>query len=145
MLALLRITRRADAFCARLNAGLAAFAIVLALLAVGTLTHMLLTSLRQRRRDLAMLKTLGLLRSQLLQVVSWQASALAAAALLAGLPLGVLAGRWAWVLFARSIGVGPDRDASHCHEIEGHANRRSESFVAATDTKLVGLLHDCQK
>lgn len=35
MLALLRITRRADAFCARLNAGLAAFAIVLALLAAG--------------------------------------------------------------------------------------------------------------
>jgi ABC-type lipoprotein release transport system permease subunit len=85
-----------------------ALGIALALLAVGTLTHMLLTSLRQRRRDLAMLKTLGLLRSQLLQVVSWQASALAAAALLAGLPLGVLAGRWAWVLFARSIGVGPD-------------------------------------
>ena len=81
---------------------------VLALLAVGTLTHVLLTGVQRRRRDLAVLKTLGLLRSQLLRVVSWQASALAAAALLAGLPLGVLAGRWAWLLFAGSAGVGGD-------------------------------------
>jgi len=83
---------------------------VLALLAVGTLAHVLLTGVRRRRRDLALLKTLGLLRSQLLQVVSWQAIALAAAALLAGLPLGLLAGRWAWRLFADSAGVGNQAD-----------------------------------
>jgi hypothetical protein len=77
----------------------------LALLAVGTLAHVLLTGVRRRRRDLAVLKTLGLLRSQLLRVVSWQASALAAAALLVGLPVGLLAGRWAWALFAGSVGV----------------------------------------
>src|SRR6266536_2705463 len=78
---------------------------VLALLAVGTLAHVLLTGVRRRRRDLAVLKTLGLLRSQLLRVVSWQASALAAAALLVGLPAGLLAGRWALALFAGSVGV----------------------------------------
>ncbi|HYB86123.1 MAG TPA: FtsX-like permease family protein, partial [Streptosporangiaceae bacterium] len=83
---------------------------VLALLAVGTLAHVLLTGVRRRRRDLAVLKTLGLLRSQLLRVVSWQATALAAAALLAGLPLGLLAGRWAWLLFAGSAGVGSQAD-----------------------------------
>ena len=83
---------------------------VLALLAVGMLAHVLLTGVRRRRRDLAMLKTLGLLRSQLLRVVSWQATALAAAALLAGLPLGLLAGRWAWLLFADSAGVGNQAD-----------------------------------
>jgi ABC-type lipoprotein release transport system permease subunit len=77
---------------------------------VGTLAHVLLTGVRRRRRDLAVLKTLGLLRSQLLRVVSWQATALAAAALLVGLPLGVLAGRWAWVLFASSAGVGSSAD-----------------------------------
>lgn len=81
---------------------------VLALLAVGTLAHVLLTGVQRRRRDLAVLKTLGLLRSQLLRVVCWQASALAAVALLAGLPLGLLAGRWAWRLFAGSAGVGGD-------------------------------------
>jgi ABC-type lipoprotein release transport system permease subunit len=77
---------------------------------VGTLAHVLLTGVRRRRRDLAVLKTLGLLRSQLLRVVSWQASALATVALLAGLPLGLLAGRWAWQLFAGSAGVGGDAD-----------------------------------
>ncbi|HSS89850.1 MAG TPA: FtsX-like permease family protein [Streptosporangiaceae bacterium] len=83
---------------------------VLALLAVGTLAHVLVTGVRRRRRDLAVLKTLGLLRSQLLRVVSWQAAALAAAALLVGLPLGLLAGRWAWLLFASSAGVGSQAD-----------------------------------
>jgi ABC-type lipoprotein release transport system permease subunit len=83
---------------------------VLALLAVGTLTHALLTGVRRRRRDLAVLKTLGLTRPQVLQVVAWQASALAAAALLAGLPAGIIAGRWAWDLFAGSIGVAGGAD-----------------------------------
>jgi putative ABC transport system permease protein len=83
---------------------------VLVLLAVGTLAHVLLTGVRRRRRDLAVLKTLGLLRSQLLRAVSWQAIALAAAALLVGLPLGLLTGRWAWLLFAGSAGVGSQAD-----------------------------------
>src|SRR6185312_11999646 len=51
--------------------------VVLALLAVGTLTHVLLTSVRRRGRDLAMLKSLGLVRRQVLAVVEWQAAALA--------------------------------------------------------------------
>jgi ABC-type antimicrobial peptide transport system permease subunit len=80
---------------------------VLALLAVATLIHVLLTSVRRRRPDLAVLKVLGLLPAQVLSTVLWQASALAAASLLVGLPLGVLAGRWAWVLFAGSAGVAP--------------------------------------
>ena len=81
---------------------------VLALLAVGTLTHVLVTGVRRRRRDLAVLKTLGLLRPQVLCVVLWQACALCAVALLAGLPLGVIAGRWAWGIFAGYVGVASD-------------------------------------
>jgi hypothetical protein len=46
----------------------------------------------------------------MLRVVFWEASALAAAALLAGLPLGVVAGRWAWALFAASAGAGGNAD-----------------------------------
>ena len=38
-------------------------------------------------------------------MVFWEASTLAGAALLVGLPLGVIAGRWAWVIFAHSAGV----------------------------------------
>ena len=40
-------------------------AAALAVLAVGTLAHVLLTGVRRRRRDLAVLKTLGCTRSQL--------------------------------------------------------------------------------
>ena len=80
---------------------------VLALLAVGTLAHVLVTAVRRRRRDLAMLKILGLVRRQVLSVVEWQALSLAGAALLIGVPLGLLAGRWAWALFASSAGLAP--------------------------------------
>ena len=80
---------------------------VLALLAVATLAHVLVTAVRRRRRDLAMLKTLGLVRRQVLSVVEWQALSLAVAALLIGVPLGLLAGRWAWALFASSAGLAP--------------------------------------
>ena len=80
-------------------------AAVLAVLAIGTLAHVLLTGVRRRRRDLALLKTLGFTRSQVLGVVAWEASAFAAVALLAGLPLGVLAGRWAWAYFADAAGA----------------------------------------
>lgn len=79
--------------------------VLLALLAVGTLTHVLLTSVRRRRRDLAVLKILGLRRSQVLSIVLWQSSALATVALILGLPLGIVAGRWSWALFAGSVGV----------------------------------------
>ena len=41
--------------------------------------------------------------------MSWEASALAAA-LLTGLPLGVVADRWAWALFAASAGAGGNAD-----------------------------------
>ena len=78
---------------------------VLALLAVGTLTHVLLTGVRRRRRDLAVLKALGLTRAQLQGAVAWEATALAAAALLVGVPVGIIAGRLAWAAFATEAGV----------------------------------------
>jgi ABC-type antimicrobial peptide transport system permease subunit len=78
---------------------------VLAVLAVGTLAHVLLTGVRRRRRDVAVLKTLGFTRSQVQGMVAWEATALAAAALLIGIPVGVIAGRWAWALFADATGV----------------------------------------
>jgi ABC-type antimicrobial peptide transport system permease subunit len=83
---------------------------VLAVLAVATLAHVLLSSVRRRRRDLAVLKTLGLTRAQVLRLVGWQATALAAAALLIGLPLGVIAGRQAWSFFANTAGIAPQPD-----------------------------------
>ena len=61
--------------------------------------------MRRRRRDLALLKTLGLLRRQVSAVVAWQATALTAFALALGIPLGIVAGRLSWSFFADSVGV----------------------------------------
>jgi hypothetical protein len=83
---------------------------LLVVLAVGTLAHVLLTGVRRRRRDLAVLKTLGLSRGQVLRLMAWQAGAFGCVALLAGLPLGVLAGRQAWAAFAGAAGIVPAPD-----------------------------------
>jgi hypothetical protein len=86
----------------------AVLAALLAVLGVATLAYALITSVQRRRRDLAVLKTLGLRRFQISAVVSWQASAVAAVAILVGLPLGLIAGRWAWAVFADAVGVSGD-------------------------------------
>jgi hypothetical protein len=80
---------------------------LLALLAVGTLAHTLVSAARRRRRDLAILKTLGFVRAQVRGTLAWQATTLAAVALLVGLPIGIAGGRWAWRLFAGQLGVLP--------------------------------------
>jgi ABC-type lipoprotein release transport system permease subunit len=86
----------------------ALLAALVALLALGTVTHALVSSVRRRRRDLAVLKTLGFLPRQVSATVAWQATVFATAAVLAGLPLGVAIGRWAWQLVAVQLGVVPE-------------------------------------
>ena len=81
---------------------------LLALFAAATLAHALLTSVRLRARDLAVLKTMGFVRSQIRATVAWQTSALAFTALLFGLPLGIIVGRAVWSMFARQLGVPGD-------------------------------------
>jgi len=81
---------------------------LLAALAVATLAHTLVTSIHRRRRDLAILKTLGFLPTQVRQAVAWQASSFCAVALLIGIPLGVAVGRWIWIVFARQLGIVPE-------------------------------------
>ena len=82
-------------------------AFVLMLLACGIIAHTLLTSVRRRRRDLAILKTVGFVTRQVRATVAWQATALACAGLIIGVPLGLLAGRWAWTLFASQVAIVP--------------------------------------
>ncbi|MCU1450399.1 MAG: hypothetical protein JWP02_2569 [Acidimicrobiales bacterium] len=85
-----------------------ALAALLGLLALATVAHLLVTSIRRRRRDLAVLKTLGFVRRQVSSAVAWQATVLVGLALLIGLPLGVAAGRWVWQVFAGQLGVPTD-------------------------------------
>jgi len=81
---------------------------VLAVMALLTVAHLLTTSIRRRRRDLAILKTLGFDRGDIGRTVAWQATTLAVAALVVAVPLGVAAGRIIWRLFAGRLGVVPD-------------------------------------
>ena len=80
-------------------------AALIAAAAAAILAHALVTSIRRRRRDLAILKTLGFERHDVRRTVAWQASTVAAIGLLVGLPLGVGIGRFAWNLFAQELGV----------------------------------------
>jgi hypothetical protein len=84
-----------------------ALAGLLAALAAATLAHLLVTSIRRRGRELAIVKTLGFVPRQVRTAVAWQATTLAVAAMAIGVPLGVAAGRWAWIVFARGIGIVP--------------------------------------
>jgi FtsX-like permease family len=76
--------------------------------ATAALAHALVTSVRRRRRDLAILKTLGFTRPQVILAVAWQATTVAAIGLLIGLPLGLGIGRFAWNVFADDLGVAPE-------------------------------------
>jgi hypothetical protein len=83
-------------------------AAMLGLLGVGTLAHALISAVRRRGRDLAILKTLGFVRRQVWATVAWQATTLAVVALVVGVPVGIAAGRWAWTVFAAQVGVIDD-------------------------------------
>ena len=80
---------------------------ILAVLASLTVAHLLVTSIRRRRRDLAILKTLGFARGDIGWTVAWQATTLAVVALVVAVPLGVVAGRALWRFFAEQLGVLP--------------------------------------
>ena len=85
-----------------------ALAAVLGLLAIGVVGSFLATSIRRRRRDFAILKTLGFSRRQVSATVAWQATTLILLALLIGIPVGVALGRWVWTRFATNLGAAAD-------------------------------------
>lgn len=64
-------------------------------------------SVRRRRRELAVLRTLGLTGAHVRAVVLWQASTLAVAGGVVGVPLGVLVGRLVWRWIASSMPLVP--------------------------------------
>jgi hypothetical protein len=81
---------------------------IVAVLAAATLVHTLVTSVRRRGRELAVLKTLGFRRRQLALTVMWQTAVVVTLALVIGLPLGLLLGRYAWNVFAEDLGTVVD-------------------------------------
>ena len=82
---------------------LAAF---VALAGLATLVHSLVSLVRSRRRDLALLTTLGFTRSQVAATTAWHGAALGLVSVAVGLPLGVVAGLWGWRAVAGQLGIG---------------------------------------
>ena len=74
----------------------------LALLAVG---HALVTAVRRRRHELALLKTLGFNRTQVRATVAWQATTLASVGLVIGIPAGLIVGQFVWRRVADGLGI----------------------------------------
>jgi hypothetical protein len=68
----------------------------------------LVASVRRRRHDLGLLKTLGFTNGQLAATVAWQSTVAVALGTVVGVPLGVALGRSLWDLFAREIDAVPD-------------------------------------
>jgi ABC-type lipoprotein release transport system permease subunit len=73
----------------------------------GAFAFTVVASVRRRRRDLALLKTLGFTRRQIGACIAWQASASVLTGLIIGIPLGIVCGRWLWLAFAREIYAVP--------------------------------------
>lgn len=82
-------------------------AIALAAGATVALGLTLVASVRRRRRELAILKAIGLTPAQLQLSVLSQATIVALVGILVGVPLGAALGRWLWTLFANQIGAVP--------------------------------------
>ncbi len=65
----------------------------------------LAAAVRSRRGELAVLRTMGFTRSQVLGTVAVQALVIAGVGLLVGLPLGAVIGRLAWSVLATALGA----------------------------------------
>jgi putative ABC transport system permease protein len=82
--------------------------VVLALFLVATLVHALVSTMRRRVTDLSVLRALGCTPRQLSSTLRWQGFVLTASAIVVGVPVGLVAGRFAWRAFASHIGIAPD-------------------------------------
>ena len=83
-------------------------ALLVGALIIAQLVVALFGSSRRRRRDLALLSTLGFRRRQVAGTVAWQAVTLVGLALLLGVPLGIAAGRAVWTALIDGLGAVPE-------------------------------------
>ncbi len=111
--------------------------------AVAALMLTLVASVRRRRRDLAVFKTLGFTRRQLAATVAWQSSVSVFIGVVVGVPLGVIAGRQLWNVFATEINAVPAPTVPVCLGGDHHGRRprtRQHGGVASRDASPPGPL-----
>jgi hypothetical protein len=83
-------------------------AVAVGALGVLSLAHLMLMGVRRRRRDFAILRTVGAERRWLTHVVHWQATVTTLIVLVISVPLGTLAGASTYRRFVENIGARPD-------------------------------------
>ncbi|HKY14583.1 MAG TPA: ABC transporter permease [Microthrixaceae bacterium] len=76
--------------------------IVTSLVAVG---HALVTGVRRRRRELAVLRAIGFDRRQVRSLVAWVAVGYTVAGMIVGIPAGLVVGRVTWQLITDGVGI----------------------------------------
>jgi ABC-type lipoprotein release transport system permease subunit len=81
---------------------------LLAALLLLAMFHAIVTSIRERRHDLAVLSALGADRSWISRAVHWQATVLTLLPLVVGVPLGLVAGSKIFSAFTDRLGAVPD-------------------------------------
>jgi ABC-type lipoprotein release transport system permease subunit len=82
-----------------------ALAVVLAALALLTVGHVMVTSTRGSRRELAILRSLGARSGWIARAVHWHATLFTLFCVAVGIPLGVIIGRLVWIAFAQNMGA----------------------------------------
>ena len=80
-----------------------ALALFFALIAVATVAHALVTTVRRRKHDLAVLRSMGLTRRDSRLAIVWQSTLLAIVGVVVGVPLGIVVGRALWRQIADSF------------------------------------------
>jgi hypothetical protein len=82
-----------------------ALGVFFALLASATVAHALVTTVRRRRQELAVLRSIGFTRRQSRVAIACQATLLALAGAVVGVPLGIVSGRLVWRWLAHNFPV----------------------------------------
>lgn len=80
-----------------------ALGVFFALLAIATIAHALVTTVRRWRHDFAVLRAIGFTRLQARGAIAWQSTLLAAFGVVIGVPLGIACGRLVWRWLADSF------------------------------------------
>jgi len=82
-----------------------ALGLMVALMATVTFLHAVLQAIRAQRREVATCRALGFVRRQIFGVIELQSVLLGLGALVIGVPLGVMIGRWGWTAIAEDLGL----------------------------------------
>jgi hypothetical protein len=83
-------------------------AVALGIMAAASTAHGLVIAVRARRRELAVLRAMGLTARQAVAAVRWQATVIVGLAGIVGIPIGVLVGRVGWELVVDRMGAPRD-------------------------------------